>query len=99
LREAPRPELSAEGADCVGRYTDRGVAKVPCKINQQEIIVNPDPIETIEFSPLAVMSLTTSVKVIVDETPEAIIRKVIEFRSGVNRRNTELRARLTFCSI
>jgi uncharacterized protein YlzI (FlbEa/FlbD family) len=40
------------------------------KINQQEIIVNPDLIETIEFSPHAVMSLTTGVKVIVDETPE-----------------------------
>ena len=61
------------------------------KINQQEIIVNPDLIETIEFSPHAVMSLTTGVKVIVDETPEEIIRKVVEFRREVNRRNTELR--------
>ena len=61
------------------------------KINQQEIIVNPDLIETIEFSPHAVMSLTTGVKVIVDETPEAIIRKVVEFRREINRRNTELR--------
>ena len=50
------------------------------KINQQEIIVNPDLIETIEFSPHAVMSLTTGVKVIVDETPEEIIRKVVDFR-------------------
>jgi flagellar protein FlbD len=61
------------------------------KINQQEIIVNPDLIETIEFSPHAVMSLTTGVKVIVDETPEAIIRKVVEFRREINRRATELR--------
>jgi flagellar protein FlbD len=61
------------------------------KINQQEIIVNPDLIETIEFSPHAVMSLTTGVKVIVDETPEAIIRKVVEFRREINRRGTELR--------
>lgn len=61
------------------------------KINQQEIIVNPDLIETIEFSPHAVMSLTTGVKVIVDATPEEIIRKVVEFRREINRRNTELR--------
>jgi uncharacterized protein YlzI (FlbEa/FlbD family) len=37
------------------------------------------------------MSLTTGVKVIVDETPEAIIRKVVEFRREINRRATELR--------
>jgi len=61
------------------------------KINQQEIIVNPDLIETIEFSPHAVMSLTTGVKVIVDETPEEIIRKVVDFRREINRRGTELR--------
>jgi len=61
------------------------------KINQQQIIVNPDLIETIEFSPHAVMSLTTGVKVIVDETPEEIIRKVVEFRREINRRATELR--------
>jgi flagellar protein FlbD len=61
------------------------------KINQQEIIVNPDLIETSEFSPHAVMSLTTGVKVIVDETPEEIIRKVVEFRREINRRGMELR--------
>jgi hypothetical protein len=31
------------------------------------------------------MSLTTGVKVIVDETPEEIIRKVVEFRREINR--------------
>jgi flagellar protein FlbD len=61
------------------------------KINQQEIIVNPDLIETIEFSPHAVLSLTTGVKVIIDETAEEIIRKVIEFRRAINYRGPELR--------
>ena len=61
------------------------------KINQQEIIVNPDLIETIEFSPHAVMSLTTGVKVIVDASPEEIIRKVVEFRRAINQRGPELR--------
>ena len=54
-------------------------------------MVNPDLIETIEFSPHAVMSLTTGIKVIVDETPEEIIRKVVEFRRAVNHRGVELR--------
>ena len=61
------------------------------KINQQEIIVNPDLIETIEFSPHAVMSLTTGVKVIVDETPEELIRKIVEFRRAINQRGPEIR--------
>lgn len=61
------------------------------KINQQEIIVNPDLIETIEFSPHAVMLLTTGEKIIVDETPEEIIRKVVEFRRAINHRGVELR--------
>jgi flagellar protein FlbD len=61
------------------------------KINQQEIMVNPDLIETIEFSPHAVMSLTTGTKVIVDETPDEIIRRIVEFRRAINHRPTELR--------
>jgi len=61
------------------------------KINQQDIIVNPDLIETIEFSPHAVMSLTTGEKIVVDETPEEIIRKVVEFRRAINYRGVELR--------
>ena len=61
------------------------------KINQQQIIVNPDLIESIEFSPHAVMSLTSGTKIIVDETPEEIIRKVVEFRREINRHTTELR--------
>ena len=46
------------------------------KINGEEIIVNCDLIETIEFSPHAVMSLTTGEKIIVDETRDDILRKV-----------------------
>ena len=60
------------------------------KINHEEILVNSDLIETISFSPHAVMSLTTGEKVIVDETPEDIIRKVLEFKRAVNQRAGEL---------
>jgi flagellar protein FlbD len=61
------------------------------KINQQLIMVNSDLIETIEFSPHAVMSLTSGEKVIVDETPESILRKVIEFKRAIHDRGVELR--------
>ncbi len=61
------------------------------KINQQEIMVNPELIQTIEFSPHAVMSLTTGEKVIVDETPDDIMRKIIEYKRAINNRGLELR--------
>jgi flagellar protein FlbD len=57
------------------------------KINGQEIIVNCDLIQTIEFSPHAVMSLTTGEKIIVDETRDDILEKVIEYKRAVRRRS------------
>ena len=56
------------------------------KINGQEIVVNCDLIETIEFTPHAVMSLTTGEKVIVDETRADILRKVIEYKRAIQKR-------------
>jgi flagellar protein FlbD len=57
------------------------------KINGQEIIVNCDLIETIEFSPHAVMTLTTGEKIIVDETREDLLRKIIEYKRAIFRRS------------
>lgn len=61
------------------------------KLNQQEIIVNADLIETIEFSPHGVMSLTSGVKIVVDETAESIMQKVIEYKRLIRDRGVELR--------
>jgi flagellar protein FlbD len=61
------------------------------KINGQAIMVNSDLIETIEFSPHAVMSLTSGVKIIVDETAEAIMEKIIEYKKSVRDRAVEFR--------
>ena len=55
------------------------------KINGEEMIVNCDLIETIEFSPHAVMSLTTGEKIVVDETRDDILRKVIDYKRAVHR--------------
>ncbi len=57
------------------------------KVNQQEIIVNCELIETIEFTPDAVMSLTTGVKIIVDETRDDLLRKIIEYKRAVYQRS------------
>jgi flagellar protein FlbD len=61
------------------------------KINNKEIMVNSDLIETIEFSPHAVMSLTSGVKIIVDETSESLMQKIIEYKRSIRDRGTELR--------
>ena len=57
------------------------------KVNQQEIIVNCELIETIEFTPDAVMSLTTGEKIIVDETREDLLRKIIEYKRSIYSRS------------
>ena len=59
------------------------------KINRQEIIVNCELIETIEFTPHAVMSLTTGEKIVVDETREDIMRKVLEYKRAIHARRLE----------
>jgi len=60
------------------------------KINGQEIIVNCELIETIEFSPHAVMTLTTGEKLIVDETREDLMRKIIEYKRAIYKRSEVL---------
>ena len=57
------------------------------KVNQQEIIVNCELIETIAFTPDAVMSLTTGEKIIVDETREDLLRKIIEYKRAIYNRS------------
>jgi flagellar protein FlbD len=61
------------------------------KINGQQIMVNSDLIETIEFSPHAVMSLTSGVKIIVDETAETLMEKIVEYKRSVRERPLEFR--------
>ena len=57
------------------------------KINGEEIIVNCDLIERIEFSPHAVLTLTTGEKVIVDETKDEILRKIIQYKRSIYSRS------------
>jgi flagellar protein FlbD len=56
------------------------------KINGQEMVVNCDLIETIEFMPHAVLSLTTGEKLILDETREELLKKIIEYKRSIHQR-------------
>jgi flagellar protein FlbD len=54
------------------------------KLNDQEIVVNAELIETLEPGPQTVVHLATGNKVLVREKSDEIVAKVIEYRKAVN---------------
>ena len=61
------------------------------KLNQQAIVVNCELIQTIEFSPHAIISLTSGEKIIAAEGPDEIIRKVIDYKRAISSRPLVIR--------
>ncbi|MCK9328293.1 MAG: flagellar FlbD family protein [Candidatus Cloacimonetes bacterium] len=55
------------------------------KINDQQFYINCDLMEFIESTPDTIISLTTGKKVIVKETADEVIDKIIEFKSRALR--------------
>jgi flagellar protein FlbD len=53
------------------------------RLNHVQLVVNSDLIEHLEMTPDTVISLTTGQKLMVLETPEQVIERVIEFRRAV----------------
>jgi flagellar protein FlbD len=53
------------------------------RINHQEIVLNSDLIEHMEASPDTVLTLTNGQKMMVLETPQEIVERVISFRRRV----------------
>ncbi|KHO62543.1 MULTISPECIES: flagellar FlbD family protein [Thermoanaerobacter] len=53
------------------------------RLNNEEFVVNADLIEFIEKTPDTVISLTTGKKIVVKETPEEIIEKVIAYKKKI----------------
>ncbi|MCL1826779.1 MAG: flagellar FlbD family protein [Candidatus Cloacimonetes bacterium] len=51
------------------------------KINNQEFFINSDLMEFIESTPDTIISLTTGKKIIVKESAEEVIEKIIEYKS------------------
>ena len=49
------------------------------------LFLNPDLISTVEAHPDTVVTLTTGVKLLVAESPEDVVDRVREFRTGILR--------------
>jgi flagellar protein FlbD len=53
------------------------------RLNNQPLIVNSDLIKCVENAPDTVLTLTTGEKIIVRETTEQVLERVIAFRRAV----------------
>jgi len=53
------------------------------RLNRQTLVVNSDLIKFIERSPDTVITLTTGEKLVVRETLNDVIRRVVEFRRAI----------------
>ncbi len=76
----------ADYSSAVSRDTARGKGNVVIqltRLNHQQFAVNSDLIKFIEKAPDTVVALTTGEKIVVLETPERVIEKVIEFRRAL----------------
>jgi flagellar protein FlbD len=54
------------------------------RLNHTEMILNSDLVEYIETTPDTVISLTTGEKIMVRETSEELVRRVVEFRRAIS---------------
>ena len=54
------------------------------RLNDQTIIVNADYIEFLESTPDTIISLTTGKKMVVKDTVDEVIQKVIQYRRSLN---------------
>ena len=61
------------------------------KLNDKELVVNCELIQSIECMPDTIISLTTGEKLVVKDGAEEILRKVIEYKRAVNGRELEVR--------
>lgn len=56
------------------------------RINHQPIVLNSDLMEHLESTPDTVITLTSGQKLVVLESPEEIVERVIEFRKALTER-------------
>lgn len=55
------------------------------KINDRDIIVNCDLIELIETTPDTTLTMTTGKKIIVLDTVDEILNKVVSYKGRINK--------------
>jgi flagellar protein FlbD len=53
------------------------------RLNRKPVVLNSDLIEQIEMTPDTVISLTTGQKIMVLETSEEVVERVIDFRRSI----------------
>jgi flagellar protein FlbD len=64
-------------------YQGRGFVIHLTRLNSQDFAVNSDLIKFIENAPDTVLTLTSGEKIIVRETAEQVIARIIQFRRAV----------------
>ncbi len=50
------------------------------RLDRRELVVNADLVEFIEGTPETIISMTTGKKVVVKESVDEVIRRIVEFR-------------------
>jgi flagellar protein FlbD len=55
------------------------------RLNHAPLVLNSDLIEHVETTPDTVISLISGQKIVVLETPDEVVRRVIEFRRAILR--------------
>jgi flagellar protein FlbD len=50
------------------------------KLNQAEFYINPDLMEFLEETPDTIITLTTGVRINVEESAQVIVERIIEYR-------------------
>lgn len=53
------------------------------RLNRQSMVLNSDLIEQIEMTPDTVISLTTGQKIMVRESADELVRRVVNFRRAI----------------
>lgn len=53
------------------------------RLNHSQVVLNSDLIEQIETTPDTVISLTTGQRIMVRESTEEIVQRIIEFRRSI----------------
>jgi flagellar protein FlbD len=59
------------------------------RINHEPLILNSDLIEIIETTPDTVLTLTTSQKIVVLESPDDIVERIVQFRRRLAERGPQ----------
>ena len=55
------------------------------RINQQRLVLNSDLIEHIEATPDTVITMTNGQKLVVADSAEAVIEKIVAFRRSIQQ--------------